>query len=78
MKLVPKIVIELLAEMAYVSGLGDTKVTVGCGAVTVKAVAKVADNPPADAGFVTWIEYTPGGNAVFGHQNRNVLALTYT
>jgi hypothetical protein len=78
MKLVPNTVTEILGDTPYVSGVGATAVTVGCGATTVKAPARVTDWPPAAAGFSTWTAYDPGASAVLGHQNLTWPELTKT
>jgi hypothetical protein len=53
MKFDPKIVIDELLVIPYVTETGLTFVKVGCGAVTVNPPANVPDKPPEGAVFVT-------------------------
>jgi hypothetical protein len=64
--------------MPYVTLGGVAAVMVGTGALTVKALGKIPDKPPAAAGLVTWALYDPGDKEVLGHQNLTVFWFTNT
>jgi hypothetical protein len=65
-KFVPKIVIDELFVIAYVTDAGLRLDTLGSGAVTENPSTSTAARPPEIGGFITWTSWGPGDNDVFG------------